>query len=319
MTLKKIAELAGVSVSTVSKVMHGSNEISEETAAAVKNAARELGCLEKYYKGEYEKIVIAVILPEIGSEFYSNIASEITVFAEERGATVIFAQSLFDKNKCMEIADYLSFRGMADGIIVIGHSELKRKLDIPFVIIDGDAENDSDCIRMSIDNAVFAAVKYLIKCGHKKIAYIGEPRTMVKLELLKTALNKNNVPLKQEYTYISDNRFMSAGFCGANHLLSLENPPTAIVAAYDYIALGIIEYFKMHNISMPEDISVIGMDNIIAASCSNLTSIASDYKGACREAVDLLFKRIENKYYCPKQNIAFEGELIIRESVKKIR
>ncbi len=76
MTLKKIAELSGVSVSTVSKVMHGSGEMSDATIIKVKNAAKELGCLEKYYTGKYEKKVITVILPEICSEFYSNIAAE---------------------------------------------------------------------------------------------------------------------------------------------------------------------------------------------------------------------------------------------------
>ena len=319
MTLKKIAELAGVSVSTVSKVMHGNTEISEETAAAVKNAAKELGCLEKYYKGEYGKPVIAVIIPEVCSEFYSNIASETAAFAERHGAAAILAQSMFDGNKCTEIADYLSFRGMADGIVIIGHSELKKKLDVPFVIIGGNDKSASDCIYMDMENAVSDAVKYLIKCGHKKIAYVGEQRTSSKLALLKKIMKKNDIPLKKEYTYVSGGRFMSAGFAGAEQLLSLKNPPTAIIAAYDYIALGMMEYFKLHNISVPKDISIIGMDNIIAASCSNLTSIAFNYKSICRETVDLLFKRIENKYYCPKQSIAFDAELVIRESVGNIK
>lgn len=318
MTLKKIAELSGVSVSTVSKVMHGSSEISSDTVIKVKNAARELGCLEKYYTGKYEKKVIAVILPEVASEFYSNIAAEITNCAEKYNAAVIFSQSMFDEKKCIEVADYLSFRGMADGIIIIGHSELKHKLDIPAVVISGNTPNSSDCIDMNISPAVFDAVEYLLKCGHTKIAYVGEARTMSKLAILKQALNKYNIPLKDEYTYISDKRFMSAGLFGASHMLNLDTPPTAVVAAYDYIALGMIEYFNQHNIYVPEDISVIGMDNITAASCSSLTSITFDYKNMCSDVVNLLFKRIANKFYCPIQNINYDAELIIRNSVKNI-
>lgn len=318
MTLKKIAELSGVSVSTVSKVMHGSGEISDETIMKVKNAAKELGCFEKYYTGKYEKRVIAVILPEICSEFYSSIASEINICAEKYNAAVIFSQSMFDDDKCVEIADYLAFRGMADGLVIIGNPQLKQKIDIPSVIISDSKISVSDTVALNISTAVFSAAEYLLKCGHEKIAYVGERRTTSKLNILKQALNKYNIPLKPEYTYISDSRFMSAGYSGAQYMINLKTPPTAIVAAYDYIALGMFEYFKQHNINVPNDISVIGMDNIIAAHCSDLTSVAFDYKRMCRSAVDLLFKRIENKYYCPAQKLEFNAELIIRNSVKNI-
>lgn len=318
MSLKKIAELSGVSVSTVSKVMHGNGEISESTVLKVKNAAKELGCLEKYYIGKYNKTVIAVILPEFGSEFYTRLASEIAECAEKHGAVTIFSQSSFNKEKCTEIADYLSFRGMADGIVLIGHSDLKQKLDIPSVVQGEVMGVPSDCINCNIAPAVFSAVDYLAGCGHKKIAYVGEQHTMSKLHLLKQALSKQGIPLKDEYTYISENRFMSAGFHGAQYILGLKNPPTAIIAAYDYIALGMIEYFKQNKINVPDDISVIGMDNIIAAEYGNLTSIAFDYKRMCEETVDLLFKRIENKYYTPTHSINYDAKLIIRNSVKNI-
>lgn len=253
------------------------------------------------------------------SEHYSNIAHELSKCIEEYNASVIFSQSMFDKNKCTEAADYLSFRGMVDGIITIGFSLFNQNVNIPSVSINSIGSAYSDCINFNISPAIFSAVDYLLKCGHTKIAYIGEPLTMLKLEILKQALHKYNISLRDEYTYISDNRFMTAGFLGARHMSDLPDPPTAIVAAYDYIALGAIEYFNSNGINVPEDISLIGMDNIIAASCSNLTSIAFDYKSMCNNMVDLLFKRIENKYYRPIQNITFDAELIIRGSVKNIK
>lgn len=315
MKLSDIAKMSGVSVSTVSKVMHGSDEISEKTKDAVTKAAKELGCFEKYSKKKYEKKVIAVIIPEIRSEYYSSIAAMMSDCIKKAGMEVIFAESNFSGSKCVEIADFFSFRSMADGIIMFSDRETGKKLNIPSVIIC-DEENPQ-CICVNIKNAVFDAIEYLKNNGHRNIAFIGEALTQSKLCLFKEAMNKFALPVYNDYIHISNGRFYDAGKEGAKSFLSLKTRPTAVVAAYDYIAMGAIDFFGSCGVCVPRDISVIGMDDISAASAAGLTSVRTDYNFLCSEAVDLLIKRIENKYYCPRRCICINGELVIRSSVRE--
>lgn len=320
MKLSDIAKLAGVSVSTVSKVMAGSKEISKNTKEAVIKIAKDNGVFEKYYHGTYEKKVVAVILPEIKSEHYSRIATIIRQLVEAKGDMTIFAETNFEDEKYTRYIEYFAFRGMADGIITVGGNNIKVDAGIPIVMIGGTGGSAIDTVSFDIKNAIETAVQYLKKCGHKKIAYIGEKLTSGKGEYIKEALKNNFLDIYDEYMITSGKRFENAGVDGVKRLLKASEMPTAIIAAYDYIAMGAIDALKTAGYSVPDDISVIGMDDIAAASYPDisLTTIRIDYKAMCEIAVDLIMKKIQNKYFRIRQNILIQTELEIRDSVKHI-
>ena len=320
MKLSDIAKLAGVSVSTVSKVMAGSGEISDKTKETVIKIAKDNGVFEKYYHGTYEKKVVAVILPEIKSEHYANIATTIRELVENSGAMTIFAETNFEDEKYARFIEYFAFRGMADGIITVGGKRINADADIPVVMICGNGNGKIDTVSIDFKKAIETTVKYLKDCGHRKIAYIGERLTASKCQHTRDALEQNFLDVNEEHMITSNKRFENAGIDGVKQLFKTSEMPTAIIAAYDYIAMGAIKALKEAGRSVPEDISVIGMDNIAAAAYPDisLTTIGIDYKALCEIAVDLIMKKIKNKYFRIRQDILVEAELEIRDSVKHI-
>ena len=116
----------------------------------------------------------------------------------------------------------------------------------------------------------------------------------------------------------SDKRFEQAGTDAMEKLFSQGSLPTAIFAAYDYIALGAIEIIEKHGLSVPKDISIIGSDNIKLAHYNKtpLSSIDPCADEACKIIVDKLFYRIENPRYCSAQSITVRSRFISRKSVK---
>ena len=103
-------------------------------------------------------------------------------------------------------------------------------------------------------------------------------------------------------------------------IYALEKKPTAILCAYDYIALGAMDCIKDHNQSVPNDFSIIGVDDISFSSHNNvnLTTIRPNFQGVCDIAIDLIVKKINEKSYCIRQTVNVRGELIIRSSVKDL-
>jgi len=156
--------------------------------------------------------------------------------------------------------------------------------------------------------------------GHRRIGFIGEGLTTAKLSLFREAMFRNCIPVNEEWIITSDERFEAAGYSGMNHLFELAERPTAIVAAYDYIALGIYRSIYEHGYMVPDDVSVIGMDNIdvIRNVHPPMTSIGVDPKELCGVVAALMMKKLENRYYRLDEILVFKSKLSIRESVKKI-
>lgn len=131
---------------------------------------------------------------------------------------------------------------------------------------------------------------------------------------------RNCLSVNEEWIITGDVRFEAAGYCGMNVLLEQKERPTAIVAAYDYIALGVYRCIYEHGYTVPDDFSVIGMDDIdvVRNIQPPLTSIGVDPKELCEAVADLMMKKLENRCYRLDKNMVFKSRLSIRESVTKI-
>jgi len=316
MSLKKIAELSGVSVSTVSKSFSGSDEISKETKEKVIDAAKKLGCYEKYMKEKYPEKIIAVICPEINSECYSSVLSCLDEEITKRNAVMTISQYNFEAERAERLFKYYSLFKKVDGIITFSKRPEGEMTDIPAVLFGG-RDDYLDSVEQDNTKAIDETVKYLKETGHKKIAFIGEELTKGKKIKFIDSMKANGMAVMDKYVICEKKRFYDAGYEGMEHFFSKGDIPDAVVAAYDYIAIGAIRAIKAHGLKVPEDISVIGMDNISACEDLDvpLTTITGKNEEVSRVAVDMLFERFKNNY-SKRKSVKIEMELIKRKSVK---
>ena len=321
MNIKKLAEITGVSAGTVSKAFSGSKEISEITREKIFAAAKENGCFEQFDKKGTIKKVIAVICHEIESEYYARAVAATDKYLTENGAIMALSLTGFSHEKQAELVSYYSSRNKADGIIVFNSANaLRFNPDVPIVEIGGSGKSEVDIVRADDSQAFNDAIVYLKQNGHTEIGFIGEQFTKSRQTQFVKLLKENGLTPRPEYIFTSSERFQTAGYNEMNKIYALKTRPTAIVAAYDQIALGAIRAIRDHGDGVPETFSIIGFNDIPIASYYNisLTTIRDNLTEVCRTAVDVILKKTENKYYNVRQRISLNSELVIRKTVKNV-
>ena len=319
MTMRELAKLANVSVSAVSKAFNGADDINAETRERIFGIAKQTGCYYKFYKGKYPKKIIAIICQEIIGNFYVEFVDRLRKQIEASNNIALVVTDDFSASKQEELIDYFSSYLKVDGIIVFGlRSELKKNHNTPIISLFSSIDDKVDSINIDFNAAINDAVSLLWDYGHRNIAFLSESLTKAKAQTFASAMCELGVT---DATVIeSEKRFEVAGKDCAEKLI-LSNPDcTAVICAYDNIALGAIKQFKTAGLSVPEDISVIGIDNITTGKYAqtSLTTIGVDTESICALACDILQKKLKNPYYKTHEKTNIKGELIIRESVKKI-
>jgi len=313
--MAQLAKLAGVSVSTVSKAFKDADDVSADTKQKIFAIAKEYGCYGKFYKSKFHKKIFAIIFPEIESAYYNDYVRRLQGIIEKNDGIVLMSTDNFDDNKQAELIDYYASYLNVDGIFVITlHTELKRGYDTPIVsLMSSKIQNDS--INTNMHRAMRDAVELLMQNGHTDIAFLGESLTRSKAKMF---CDICRLPYDCDNVIQSDLRFQMAGEDGAEQLLSKKTKYTAIICAYDDIAYGAIHYLKKQGISVPQDMSVIGIDNISFSQYAEtpLTTIGYDAEAICFSAWELMSKKVKNKYYKNKSEM-HPARLVLRDSVAK--
>lgn len=324
MTHKKIAQLANVSVSTVSKALSSSNEISEELREKIIKIAIECGYFAEKgrRKIEYTKdkaITIAILCPEIISIAYAGEITAIKNELESRGAVAAIYVYDFNSEKLNNIIKAITIGNRADGIILFESNERVSAGSIPLVGI-GRSNSDYDTISFNADDCFFEIVEYLKNLGHEDIAFVGETHTHSKFEAYKKALEANGIAFKEENAYIINERFEEIGYIAGEKLLQRKALPTAAICAYDEIALALIRRLSEKGIKIPQQISVVGINNVpmSAYSLIPLTTVKIFEKEQAEIAVELLYDKIFKKSEVI-QHITVKHTLLKRETTGKRR
>ena len=302
MTQRELAKLANVSFSTVSKAFNNSDDISDETKNHIFKIAKQYGCYSEFFKGKYHKKIIAIICPEIVSSYYAEFIKCFQTLIEKEGNIPIVSSDNFDKNTSDELIEYYASYMKVDGIIAFGlKSALKKGYTTPTVSVLSDISSFVDTVEVDFKSAVFDAVKLLNDYGHKKIAFLGEKLTTAKAELYKKAMK--NIGNGNINIIESEHRFEAAGEDGVRRILTMGNSFTALICAYDNIAFGAIKELKKAGLRVPNDVSVIGMDNINIGKYADtsLTTIDSNPEEVCAAAWKLLRGKIKNPYFSVKK------------------
>ena len=316
MNLKELSRITNFSVSTISKAFSNADDISDDAKKVIFEAAKKYGCFGKYYRGKYHKKIIVIICPEVDSDMYASLIEILKEKIENDNGMVLISIDDFDTEKQLELIDYYASYLKVDGIIVIGLKvEPKKGYETPIVGL-GSQNNISylDSVNSVTIPAYRQAVEHLISLGHTKIAYAGERYTLQYAEVIREVLSEHGIELIAGM--VSDERFEKAGLDIAKQIIKMEEMPTAVICAYDSVAIGFIKGLQEAGYSVPEDMSVIGRDNARVSEYmfNKLSTIAMKHEEVCDIIWRLMKKKIENPYYTLKQKIEVCGELIVRDT-----
>lgn len=298
MTLSKIASLANVSVSTASKAFSMSTEVNEETREMIFDIAKKHGCFKKFFNAKYPRLVIAVICPEFESLHYTSAIAHIQQSLEERGCEICVASTKFSKKRARELMDYYTKYARVDGIILFdAASALSASIDLPVVCV-GRAASFATRVSNSARAAMEQAVDHFISHGITDIGFIGEHLTTSKEESFKDILTAKLGGYDPDFIAIGD-RFADGGYETAKRIIEGGRIPRAFICGYDYLAIGAMRCFTEHGYRIPEDIAIIGMDDIPEARFMNppLSSIGSNLSETCRAAADTLINMLMGRPY----------------------
>jgi DNA-binding LacI/PurR family transcriptional regulator len=326
-TIKEIAQRLNVSISTVSRALHNHPSIGLRTRMQVKNLAAELNYEPNQAAISFKKgktFTIGVILPNLREEFFSMAINSIEDIATRNNYTVLIGQSHDGKEREKKIVDTMR-RHRVDGILVsiskntnsIEHFEDLKKYKIPVVFFDRVPDSD-DVYKVfcSLKQSSVDMVDWLISKGHKRIGFIKGPVSMSsadeRLQGYLQSLAKNRISLDGNLIVETD-LTSEQNVCAIRKLLDTMDPPTAVVAFNDYVAIDAIRYAKSK-----------GFDHIYFSSYANLpitsyldhppvVSVEQFPQQQAERAIDILLKLIDAKDGPtePPGNIVLDGKLVI--------
>lgn len=328
-----VARLAEVSQATVSYVLNNSTVVSvpEETRRRILDAARRLGYVPNSAARTLrtrKTMTIAGVIPDITNPFYPWFERGIQEITEARGYDLLVFNTDGDEPKERRAIE-LALQGRVDGLIVTPFHLTPPDL-APLaqagvaVVVLGRIDLDwaaAGIDTLSIDNAAAAraAVDHLLGRGHTRIAMIagvaGTPPREGRVKGYREALAAHNVPVEERL--IRAGEFTEqGGYEATRELLRLSPRPTAIFAANDLMAIGAYQALREAGVRVPDDVAVVGFDDIPAASLVHpaLTTIAQFPHGLGRQAAELLLDRLAGTIAGSGQHLTMPFELILRES-----
>lgn len=317
-TLSKIAKEAHVSVSTASKAFSGSAEVNEDTRQIIYDVAKRYGCFKKFFNAKYSKYVIAIICPEFGSIHYARYLSFLRQQLEKENCEVCVAETNFSAAKEKELLDYYYKHADVDAIIVIQpHIDIHGYHEIPVLLLGRiGIENDCTSVFCDVDMALAEGIDYLTAKGVSSIGFIGESLTTGKLVHFQTILTERGLTWENAHIQIAQQRFEAGGYEAMENILKAESLPRAIVCAYDNMAIGAIRCLTDHGLKVPDDMAILGMDDIPQAPylVPPLASIAPQIEALCSLAAKTIINQINGKEV-PLQQVV-PSKLQLRTSFK---
>ncbi len=325
--MKDVARLAGVSTSTVSRVINSSIPVDEETRVKVERAIREINFKPNLVaRGLRMKSanLIGIVVPELQHETFTSFIKFTEESAEAQGYNLVIGSTNTNPDTEERFIENLIRRNI-DGIIFSRVSDKSRVLKlidrtkVPAVIIDRSLERE-DIPAVVMDNygAGVMAAEHLLSLGHRRFACITGPMD-ISINRERFAGFRNTIQTKggqlDDRCVFEGNFKFEAGGRGIDHLMDSGADFTALWAQNDYMAIGAMNRLIARGVSIPADISLIGLDNIEHSWMIKpaLTTIAQPFQKMCESAVDLII-RMSRKEKMEKIRIVLGPELVIRET-----
>jgi len=330
-TINDVAKYANVSIATVSRYLSNNGyPIKEQTKESIKKAIEKLsytpnivGRMLKTNKS----MDVGVIIPTILNPYYPSVIYGIEKKAREKGYNILLCNSQRDMDLQKQYVNTL-IQKQVKGLII---SSIKEDYDLYLDIINkgiGLVSLEDDVQIDKVGQVLFdykkgacMAIEHLIGLGHTKIAFLTSPLVrQSRKDILNgymKCLKDNNIEYIKVIEIDEENEYENGALLAAK-LLKEKDLPTAILAVNDMVAYGIMQYLSQNNIKVPEQMSVVGFDDLIISKMMNpaLTTISQPSQETGAKAVSMLFDILDGK---KPNKIVLEPKLIIRASTNKVK
>lgn len=332
-TIYDVAKAAGVSPGTVSRYINGVGNSRGNTNERIEVAIQQL----KYVPDRNARALkskktnlLCLAYPESDNPFFFELVSMVENEVSKAGYGMMIYHTHGDAQKELEILA-LTKENIMDGLILVNfnytdaHFSAFKQVKCPLVLSSlcvspygGKSTDTYDYVGIDVYRALYMSTLHMIDKGHKKIAYIGGDKAICvfeeRYEGYKDALKDGGLMLNEDYCFFGEYD-EEAGYRIGHVIGQMKDRPTAICTASDVLAIGAMRALKEQGIRIPEDIAIIGLDNIHfdRALTPQLSSIKMMQKEVGKCAVDFLVKRIRGDQSAPKK-IIYRPELVERES-----
>lgn len=334
-TIRQVAELAGVSVATASRALNGRGDVSTETRLAVQRVASAHG-----YRGRARARgvppapdgaahwtgIVGITMPYAASTYFAAILAGAVEALSERNMRALVCPTRHQHNYERTLIEEL-VQSETDGAVLVLPEEspaelraLKRQ-GFHFVVVDPLHELDEDIPVVSAANAAGAhqATEHLLSFGHRRIAAITGPSDGLATKRRLMGYHSAQVAagvMPDAALEVEGNFLLEGGISGAQQLLDLADPPTAILAFNDSMAVGALQVARSRGLRVPEDLSIVGFDDTVEAAVTHppLTTVRQPLSELGRMAVDLLFRLMVGQWSEPL-HVELATRLTTRSSV----
>ncbi|GAA0181019.1 substrate-binding domain-containing protein [Clostridium sediminicola] len=334
-SLKDIAAKCGVSVSTVSKALNDSSDISEERKNIIRKKAKEMG----YFPNMVARALKTNTTYNIGVLFvdgnnsglthpyFARVLESLKVEAESYGYDITFINKKLGKHK-MTYYEHCQYRNV-DGLVVacveFSDPEVMKLINgnIPVVTIDHIFNGITAVVSDNV-KGMHDLLEHVIENGHKKIAYISGKDSSVtqsRLASFYRTLEEHGIKIPDEYVLEGSYLDTKLTETLTKQLLALKERPTCIVFPDDYASIGGINAINEAGLSIPEDISIVGFDGIPISQVLNpkLTTYGQDMNGIGKEAAKRIIEIIEKPKTALRGITVVSGKVIKGESIKNVK
>ena len=327
-TMKFIAEKAGVSFATVSSVINKSSYVSKELTDRVNKTIKKYKYSKDFLAVSLRKRstkLIGIIIVDLTNPANAILCSEVEKYARKDGYGIMISSSELDYDTEQNCIDEFIMRNI-DGIILIPLREGKANYRSLFdsgksvVILNREFRDvNADFVMFDSYDAMVAAVDHLAGLGHKRIAYINREMHLKhstrRFKGYIDGLKKNNLVFHEEMIFTGNEFTVESGYETMLKILNLKIRPTAIISFNDIIAIGLMKAAKDAGLKIPEDISIVGADNNPFGSYLEkpLTTLDSNIKEVAEASYKFLIDRL-NGFNGPSRKVFINRSLVVKES-----
>ncbi|MFC5825153.1 LacI family DNA-binding transcriptional regulator [Nonomuraea insulae] len=330
-TLRDVAKRANVSIRTVSNVVNGYAPVSDELRARVQAVLDELDYRPNLIARNLKQGrtgMIALVVPELDVPYFAELAREVITAARAHGYVVMIDQTDGDGDRERELLGRDSRATMFDGLLLsplsITADELRGRANrIPIVLL-GEHIFNGNFPHVAIDNVAAArdATAHLLALGRRRVAAIGDQQyatgetAQLRTAGYRQAHTRAGLEPDESLIVPTAHFHRRLGAEAMEHLLALPEPPDAVFCYNDLLALGAIRALTRAGRRIPDDVAVVGLDDIEEGlySTPSLTTVAPDKGELARTAVDTLLESIRANTPAPPPEIVVPHRLIVRES-----
>jgi LacI family transcriptional regulator len=328
-TIKDVAVKAGVSTTTVSHVVNGTRFVSDELRERVLGAIQDVGYFPNNVARGLRRgdtATIGLMVPDNSNPYFAEIAKNIEDIGFTQGYSVILCNSAGDLDRETAYINTLLSKQVDGVIFIAAHNEPQnlmrlKQMNIPVILVDRDVPLFyGDVVLVNNEQGGYIATKYLLENGHTKIACVTGPSDVTpsadRVGGYTRALKEAGIERQDDYLVMGDFGYQS-GEDAVDKLLSLGDLPSAVFVCNDMMAIGMLRRARYHGLRIPEDISIIGFDNIqfSGAVSPALTTIAQPVKELSSSAINRLISKIQSDDDAQEgMRIVLDTQLIIRDS-----